>query len=163
MKMIQHISVQDLLQESVYEGTRTGTYFDDLSFLESHAGAQAVADYVSMNPSRASTAAADLLWWTMDQAYPFFCRATEILPRHWLAHSMYAYDTITCLLTTTIGRLALAILSWFDLDRYRISHSLDGREYDLMSQDLTSVLDQLESYPKERLAAPWPEDEWGLG
>ncbi len=161
-KMITGMKVDDLLQESIYQsGEREETYFNNLAFLDKHISEQAVAEYARQNPSRAGHAFADLLWWVMDEAYPAFSRPTEALPRLWLARAKYALANDY--LPLNFYEWAVAILEWFDLERYRKSHRLNEQEYSAMANDLQIVLDGLHAYPREKLAEPWPEDQWGFG
>ncbi len=160
--MVQGMKVQDLLQDGIYQpGNIRGTYFHNLAFLEEHLGAEALADYAVLHPSRADSAFPDLFWWTMSESYPAFRLPTEALPRVWLAHAKYAiaHDY----LPSNFYDWALAILEWFDLERYRQAHQLQLHEYEAIAADLKSVVAKLATYPKDKLRPAWPEDQWGLG
>jgi hypothetical protein len=97
----------------------------------------------------------------MDEAYPAFFRPTGALPRLWLARAKYALANDY--LPLKFHQWAVRILEWFGLERYSKAHRLKAKEYSAMASDLQVVIDGLRCYPREKLAEPWPKDQWGFG
>src|SRR5690242_16792572 len=154
--MIKGMTVDDLLQDAIYQPSpRTDTYFSSLAFLEEHIGRDAVESYAKQHPSRSHHAFADLSWWAMGETYPAFTLPTEALPRLWLAQAKYA--VANDYMPSNFHEWAIAILEWFDVERYRKAHGISEAEYQAMSADLNVVTEALRSYPKDKLAKPWPD------
>lgn len=72
------------------------------------------------------------------------------MPIWWLAwsKSMLKWDYIP----SNFQPWALAVLEWFDLERYHQAYHLSQEEYDAIKHDLPLVIDGLKRYPAEKLA-----------
>lgn len=81
-----------------------------------------------------------------------FNEISSILPLVWLSYSkrLLSSDYIP----SDFCVWALAILEWFDLDRYNVTYHLPEEEFTAIKNDLPLVISQLKNYPKERFAPP---------
>jgi hypothetical protein len=100
------------------------------------------------------------LWWVMNEGWKSYCTMRPNMPLHWLGISKRAlqWDHVP----SNLHPWALAILESFDLPRYQAAYHMPAEEYEAVARDLPVVLQGLRDHPKDRLAPPIDETNWGL-
>ncbi|MDW5415702.1 hypothetical protein R6242_03850 [Iodobacter sp. CM08] len=101
-----------------------------------------------------------LFWWGINEEWEAYGRINPAIPMRWLAISKRALQWDY--MPSNFHPWALAILESFDLPRYQAAYHLPLDEFTAIEQDLPVVLKGVRNYPKEKLAAPMDEDNWGL-
>lgn len=100
------------------------------------------------------------LWWVMNEGWKGYGTLNPHVPICWLAISKRAlqWDHVP----SNFLPWALAILEKFDLPRYQAAYHLPPFEYEMVARDLLDVLEGLRNYPREKLAPPIDETNWGF-
>ncbi|MDW5415701.1 hypothetical protein R6242_03845 [Iodobacter sp. CM08] len=98
-------------------------------------------------------------WWVINEAWESYGKLNPAIPMRWLAISKRALQWDY--MPSNFHPWALAILESFDLPRYQAAYHLPLDEFTAIEQDLPVVLEGLRNYPKEKLAEPMDEDNWG--
>ncbi|NHQ85214.1 hypothetical protein HA050_03700 [Iodobacter sp. HSC-16F04] len=101
-----------------------------------------------------------LFWWVINETWELYGKINPAIPMRWLAISKRALQWDY--MPGNFHPWALAILESFDLPRYQAAYHLPLDEFTAIEQDLPVVLEGLRNYPKENLAEPMDEDNWGL-
>ena len=155
--MFPNASIEALTSDKVYEfGSTKPVYLALLKyFSDLHDYPRAERVWRESTPDERS----DSMWWVMNEGWGQYGTVNPDIPVRWLAISQRAlyWDHVP----SNFHPWALAILEKFDLPRYQAAYKLPPEEYEAIARDLPVVLQGLRDYPRDKLAPPIDETNWG--
>lgn len=99
------------------------------------------------------------LWWHMNEDWEGYGTVNSSIPIQWLAFTKRCLEMDH--MPSNLNPWAIGILGRFNLARYQAAYHLPSEEYEAIARDLPEVLKALREYPREKLAPPIDESNWG--
>lgn len=155
--MFPGMTVEELMSDRVYEYENTkpiyqawqkyySTYFD--------------ADWARDRWIRSTLEQRSAkLWWHMNEDWEGYGTVNSSIPIQWLALAKRCLQMDH--VPSNLHPWAIGILGRFNLARYQAAYHLPSEEYEAIARDLPEVLKALREYPREKLAPPIDEGNWG--
>lgn len=157
--MFKNIKISSLLVDDIYfdcdvridliDGEFGGIYTGGLSDIEMYINSLL---FIDKDSNIAHEYIYSIFYDYPNYVFEKMIKTTCTMPIFWLiwSKSMLQWDY----LPSDFSKGALAILEWFDLDRYNATYHLPEEEFTAIKNDLPLVISQLKNYPKERFAPP---------
>jgi hypothetical protein len=155
--MFPNTTIAELTSDAIYQfESREPVYLQLLTYYER------LFDYPK-EVARWSTASAnnknENFWWVVNEAWAEYGTPNPDVPIRWLAIAKRALHWNH--MPSNFHPWALAILEAFDLPRYQAAYGMQSDEYEAVASDLPIVLEGLRNWPRDQLAPPIDETNWG--
>ena len=156
--MFPNTTVEELTSNAIYQFESTAPVYNDLMVYYHRLFD---ADRAKEGwKQRSLEGRSEKIWWVMNEGWRSYGTPNPDLPLRWLAISKRVLEQDH--VPSNFLPWALSILEKFDLPRYQAAYRLPPFEYEMVARDLPKVLEGLRNYPRNKLAPPIDETNWGF-